>query len=566
MTITANNISRKHIWIKAAVIGSLWASIEIILGSFFHNLRLPFAGTILAFFGNILIIAFHQKWDNKGIIIKAGIICALMRSLSITSVILGPMIGVLLEAFFIEYSVRFFGKNLFAYILGSVLGLLSAFFHKIISILIIYGFDIVSIIKNLYNYSLKQLNITSVNPIILILIIVSFYALLGIIAAILGFYIGKKSKKSKSIDIKINFDGANNLFAENKNYKYSVLNLFLVFSFIIIGLLILEVLKYYISIPIILAYSTFLLLKYKSSFKRLRKPIFWIQILIIIIFAALFYNGFSKNNLFNKLGFIVGIKMSLRAILIVISFSIISFELRNPLVKKILYKRGFSQLYMSLGLAFQALPSILRIFLKAKNILRSPVNQISEIISYSDSLYYLYLTQLKNTQKIIIISGERRKGKTTFLKNILSDFDANKITYSGIISEGIDDNDKRIGFNIIDLTTNKKSKLCSVNEDFGNKKIGKFYFDENIIESGNKIIQSSINNLIIIDEVGYLELEDLGWAPSINKLIEQKKDIILVVRKKLLEKVINKWNFNNAQIFDISEYSYSEVSNIIINN
>ena len=185
------------VWIKAAVIGSLWASIEIILGSFFHNLRLPFAGTVLAFFGNVLIIAFHQKWDDKGIIIKAGIICALMRSLSITSVILGPMIGVLLEAIFLEYSVRFFGKNLFAYVVGSVLGLLSALIHKIISILIIYGFDIVKILKNLYYFSLKQLNITSINPNVLILTIILFYVFVGVLAALTGFFTGKKIKSQK---------------------------------------------------------------------------------------------------------------------------------------------------------------------------------------------------------------------------------------------------------------------------------------------------------------------------------------------------------------------------------
>ena len=37
------------IWLKAAVVGSIWASIEIILGSFLHNLKIPLSGTILSF-------------------------------------------------------------------------------------------------------------------------------------------------------------------------------------------------------------------------------------------------------------------------------------------------------------------------------------------------------------------------------------------------------------------------------------------------------------------------------------------------------------------------------------
>ncbi len=552
----------KDTWIKAAVIGSLWASIEIILGSFFHNLRLPFAGTVLAFFGNILIIAFHKKWDDKGIILKAGIICALMRSLSITSVILGPMIGVLLEAIFLEYSVRFFGKNLFAYIFGSVLGLLSALIHKIISILIIYGFDIVKILKNLYYFSLKQLNITSLNPLNLILLIILFYVFVGISAALIGFFTKINNNYIKNFDI--NFSGENNLFSNTKNQKYSVINLFFVLVFIIAGLLILEITKYYISLPVISIYIFILLFKYKNSFRRLRKPVFWIQIFIIIFFAALFFNGFNNSGIFNISGFIVGIKMSFRAILIVISFSVISIELRNPIVKKILYKKGFSRLYMAIGLAFAALPSILKIMAKPRNLLKSPTKQISEIIGISDLLLNKYKKYLSDKQKIIIISGERREGKTTFLKNILKDLDKKQIKYSGIISEGIDKNNKRLGFNIIDLETQKKYKLCSTNKDLGKQKTGKFYFNNDIINLGNKILQSSKNNLVIIDEVGHLELMDKGWAVSIDELIKQKKDLILVVRKKLLEKVIKKWNLSQAQIFDISEYHYTDVKNLFV--
>ena len=41
-----NNIQNYNIlhskWQKAAVIGSLWGSIEIILGSFLHNVNIPF--------------------------------------------------------------------------------------------------------------------------------------------------------------------------------------------------------------------------------------------------------------------------------------------------------------------------------------------------------------------------------------------------------------------------------------------------------------------------------------------------------------------------------------------
>jgi len=47
-------------WLRASVIGSLWASVEIILGSFFHNIRIPFAGTILVFLPRQVVTGFRE--------------------------------------------------------------------------------------------------------------------------------------------------------------------------------------------------------------------------------------------------------------------------------------------------------------------------------------------------------------------------------------------------------------------------------------------------------------------------------------------------------------------------
>jgi len=79
-------------WLKAAVIGSIWASVEIILGSFLHNLKIPFSGMILSFISVWLLISFLQLWKENSIILRAGIICALMKSISPSALILGPMI------------------------------------------------------------------------------------------------------------------------------------------------------------------------------------------------------------------------------------------------------------------------------------------------------------------------------------------------------------------------------------------------------------------------------------------------------------------------------------------
>src|SRR5512141_1386767 len=85
-------------WMKAAVLGCLWASSEIVLGSFLHNLRIPFSGNILTGIGLMILISVSFLWKEKGLFWRAGLVCALMKTVSPSAVIFGPMIAILSEA------------------------------------------------------------------------------------------------------------------------------------------------------------------------------------------------------------------------------------------------------------------------------------------------------------------------------------------------------------------------------------------------------------------------------------------------------------------------------------
>jgi hypothetical protein len=188
----------KSIWLKAAVIGSIWASIEIILGSFLHNLKIPLSGMFLSFTGVWLLVSFQQVWKESGLIWRAGLICALMKSISPSAFILGPMIGIFTEALLIEFFVFIFGKNLAGYILGGVFAVLETIIHKLISLLILYGFNFIKILSDLYNFALKQIQLDHLDPFLLIGIITAFYIITGITGALLGYFTGIKYLNKKT--------------------------------------------------------------------------------------------------------------------------------------------------------------------------------------------------------------------------------------------------------------------------------------------------------------------------------------------------------------------------------
>jgi len=73
-----------------------------VLGSFLHNLKVPFSGNILTAIGIIILISVSYIWKEKGLFWRAGLICAIMKTMSPSAVIFGPMIAIFSEAMLLE--------------------------------------------------------------------------------------------------------------------------------------------------------------------------------------------------------------------------------------------------------------------------------------------------------------------------------------------------------------------------------------------------------------------------------------------------------------------------------
>ena len=555
--------NQQNIWLKAAVIGSIWASFEIIFGGFFHSLRLPFAGTFLTFSSIILLIAFSYKWQDKNLFFKAGIIASLMRSLMPTSIILGPLIGILVEAALFQLSINLFGRNFFSYTTAGILAMFSAIIHKIVSIILIYGFDIVKILENLYYVFLHTTHLELPLNQLFILIGIT-YVVLGLAAAFTGQLVGKKILHANDNEPLTTgqWQFKNDLFDIDK-FRYQTKYLFIHLIILVLFLIGLErYLLSYIIIPIVI-YLGFIFKRYGKSLRRLAKPLFWLQLIVIVLMAVWLWHDKIE-------GLLVGIKMILRAILVVSSFTAISVELKNPLVKALLYKKGYSQLYATLGLATSAVPYILKHISTDRKMLLKPLKILQKAIGLSDTLLQEFKRQIFQHNKIFVISGETRSGKTTFLKQIINDLkQANpQLKIGGIIAHGTDYRGERFGFSIENIITGEKQYLCSREKAHDDDlKTGRFYFSKTGFEFGNNAILDELENMdiLVIDEVGYLEIKGQGWFEVIEKAMNKPGlDMIFVVRKRILEDVLNLWQNKHFIVVDITKNTpYFVVQNLL---
>ena len=571
MTLLQPQNTTSAFWLKASVVGSLWASVEIILGSFFHNLRIPFAGTILAMNSVALMVAFHQLWKIKGLFWRAGLICALMKSISPSAILLGPMTGIFTEALLMEIAVRTIGPNIFGYIIGGALALSSAIVHKIVNLLLYYGFDFVTVLVNLYEYAVRQIGYPDLKPQTAIWFLLSIYVLLGVVSSIFGFSIGRKAARSPAENEQhglISLNTGKKLFEMGQGQKFSVKALFLHIFAVAICLVLINGYSFELGFVFIALYVGFCIYHYKRSLRHLKRPFFWVQVVVLTMLATIFFNGFQSGNFFDQEGLMVGIKMNVRAILILVGFSAISVELRNPVVKSVLYRRGFSQLYLSVGLAFSALPSVVGQFAKPKQFLQKPFNTLSSVLLQANQMFVVF-KQSMNKPKVFILTGDRHEGKTTFATKLAAALEKGGLKTGGFVAPGKIENNRRSEFDILDLISGKRKPLCSIHNQDGDQ-IGPFRFYPDGQKYGNQLL--SIENLkgidvIFIDEIGPLEMKGQGWSPAIDKLMDVPAQThIWIIRKTLVEQAIQKWGLMGVQVFDISTNKVEEVIDSALKN
>ncbi len=560
-------------WMKAAVIGSLWATVEIILGSLLHNLKIPLAGSILSFITVYLVISFFQIWKMNGIIWRAGLICALMKSISPSAIILGPMLGILSQALILELIIRCIGKNPVAYTLGGALAVFSALVQKAATLLVLYGWDILVLLENMYLFATRQLRIETLQPSYLLIIISIIYLLSGTLAGFMGYKAGKNYLKNpgylKPFSF-VNHQIKSGLFNFTEKQSHSLSLLFFIFILLIGIMFIITHASLIISAFITFFFAVFIYVRYKQNMGYLKKPSIWGQIALILVFSAVFHDGFSMGQIFRTDGLIVGLKMIFRALVILSGFSAISKELKNPVIKNIMYNRGLRNLYQSLELAFSALPGIMEAFSAQTQKIHGFKKLTYAMLNSSNSLLESLISFEKNRPIVFIICGEVNNGKTTFTKKIVSRLQANGLHIRGFFSTKNSNDPSGYSYYIEDITSEKKQMLCSESYSPASIKSGRFYFLEKGLTLGRQILLQTIQkptDLIVADELGPLEINDRGWAQAIGYLLNHSKTPHLwVVRERLVKAVVRKWNIGDVYVYDIKKDTIADIVNCITGN
>lgn len=178
--------------VTLAVFGALWGAVEITLGSVLHALNIPMTGTFLAAIGLAIVISSKIFVPVRGSILFIGVIAMILKLFSIGSIVLGPMIGILMEAAAAESVFLFFSRpNRLAFILAGSLGVLWTLIQPFITGLLLFGRQPLVVWLDMVDEGARLLGIAGNAAIMIILIMASLRLLIGGLAGWLAWSAGK---------------------------------------------------------------------------------------------------------------------------------------------------------------------------------------------------------------------------------------------------------------------------------------------------------------------------------------------------------------------------------------
>ncbi len=551
-------------WQKAAVLGSLWASSEIVLGSFLHNLRVPFSSIFLTSIGIILLVSVSYQWKDRGLIWRAGLICAIMKAVSPSAVIFGPMIAIFFEAVLLEFSVRIFGKNMIGFFMGSILAMSWSFFQKIANFIIVYGFNIVDLYTSLINFAQKQLQFHFTTVWMPVMALWVIYLVFGILSAVVGIYIGKTAVKSDPPMMSIDKKRTRGIKSGKSMplFNYSMGWLVLTISGMVAVLLLMNFTTIIWWGPAGMAMLTAWVIRYNNILKPLRKPKFWVFFIIITMLSSFLFATLQSSHISILDGLMIGLQMNFRAAIMVVGFAVTGKELSNPVIRSFFIRTSFKQLPLSLEVAFSTLPFIISNLPSLKDIFKKPVPILRQLTAQAEFWLGKVEFSLKKKSNVILVTGDTGDGKSTLLAELAILFKSRDIQTGGIISPAVFENGIKSGYELINIATSERQRLSQTQKGEGMINVGRFYFFDDGILFGKAALTVANNQqsqIVFIDEIGAWELQGQGWAESLNELILRcDMPLILAVNTKLADQVVESWQLNEPLIIEAKNTSSSE--------
>lgn len=174
---------------------------------------------------------------------------------------------------------------------------------------------------------------------------------------------------------------------------------------------------------------------------------------------------------------------------------------------------------------------------------------------------------------LALLLGDRHQGKTTTCRQLVERLRARGLSVAGIIAPAVFESGRCVGYAVVDLATGRSARLATLHGP-GVNQVGCYHFLAEGLALGRTALQQAAerphhqcgtgeSSVVIVDEVGPLELAGGGWSEQLDRLAPRKELTLLTVRRSLATQVAERWAASPGALYDLADGAIGVIDAIL---
>ena len=165
------------------------------------------------------------------------------------------------------------------------------------------------------------------------------------------------------------------------------------------------------------------------------------------------------------------------------------------------------------------------------------------------------------------ITGKPRIGKSTIIKEVIRRLKTEGIKVGGMLTADIHEHGRRVGFSIEDIRTGETGILAHVQLHRHGPNVGKYIVNLTDLDAiGAQSITSALAQaeIIIIDEIGPMELKSKPFIDAVENALSSDKQLIVTVHQRSAHDLVRRIK-QTFKILEVTEANRDEMPAIVLN-
>ncbi|MBW2731955.1 MAG: DUF2478 domain-containing protein [Deltaproteobacteria bacterium] len=526
--LRAGHEDKRLFWAHITAFGALWGVMEITLGSFLHALRLPFAGVILASLSAALLVAQRQVISLPGVSLMTGLIAALCKSISPGGIILGPIVGITIEALLVETALLLGPRRVTPALLAGALAALWALLQTLLTKLIYYGMELLELYLALLERAGTWLGLTPEQGWSALLFLMGSVALMGMGMALLGRAVGRAAlHEPVKCGTQASLRNLEPQRLSTENLDQSRARKWM--ALLALGTIALQVTaRLHLAALALALWLGALAFADRRALQRLWLPRFWSVTLLFALGSGwllgkpdIHWGALS----FSSVGLHAGALMVLRGAFVFGLMAWASRALARRDIESVAARLGLPHLGAAMPTALALLPELEQRYQHTRQVAREQgfvrLALLREMaIALVRETAHLALTMTRSEPQRVFIVGARGAGKSTRLAQLATALRDKGLRVGGVLQPAgeRDEHGKAQGYDLLDLKTQQTRPFarCSA-AGYAFEAEGWAWARERIEEARREA------DVLIVDELGRLEADGAGHLKGLRSPLPKQR-------------------------------------------